>query len=310
MLHLALRPRSTGFTFVVAAALTLATALRAAEGSNPVESLRERVLQMTGFFDTILPGVLEKNNLTLNLRPKFSDLRANEYVRVPVELRYGLTERWELGAGLMPFVPNPTNHGRDYRGGPGEARLAIRHDVGAWWNFFTETTVGFETRVPLGRPPVVLNDHYTHVKPLIAASRKLTTWPTTRFYLNLAYDRSVELTHRAEPPSEVMRRNIIEILPGFFFKPSQLGYFAEYRWCRIHEETAWHLSHELRTGAVWDVPLARTAQWKLPGKWQLELAYKVSLEEGRDHHQGISARINWRTTLREVLEHGQAGRPR
>ena len=290
---------------LVAGALALGCVLRAADAQNSTsERVREQVLRMTEFFDTMLPGVLGENNITLHFRPKFSDLRDNEFMRFPLELRYGLTNTWELFGGLVPFVPNVFNRGREYRWGPGEAKLGVRHDVGPTLGLFDETTVGFETRVPLGRPPVELNDHYTHLKPIVSAARKLATWPNTTFYLNLAYDRSVELTHRSAPPAEVMRRNIIEVVPGLLFKPSELGYFTEYRWRHINEETEWHLAHEVLVGASWDVPLARSERWKLPGKWQLELAYKISHEEGRDNHQGVSARVNWRTTLREVLAHG------
>src|SRR5581483_6473137 len=99
--------------------LALAGALRAADAivakPGPAESVRERVLRMTEFFDTMLPGVLEEHNMTLHFTPKFSDLRDNEFMRFPLELRYGITDRWELAGGINPFVPNPINRGRDHR---------------------------------------------------------------------------------------------------------------------------------------------------------------------------------------------------
>lgn len=271
--------------------------------TSTTENIRERVLRMTEFFDTMLPGVLEQHNMTLHFTPKFSDLRDNEYIRFPLELRYGLTDQWELTGGLTPFTPSPINGGRDHRWGPGEFKLGARYDLDGLLPFFDDTTVGVENRIPLGKPPVELNDHYTHVKPFVSMARNLRIWPQTTFYLNLSYDRSVELTHREAPPPEVMRRNIIELNPGLLFKPGELGYFAEYRWRHITEETEWHLAHEVHFGAIWDVPLARTAKWNLPGKWQLELGYKINHEEGRGTDHGIAARVNWRTTLKEVLEH-------
>jgi hypothetical protein len=274
-----------------------------AESSSTADRVREQVLRMTDFFDTMLPGVLEERNMTVHFRPKFGDLRDEEYMRFPVELRYGLTDRWELQGGLVPFTPNPFNRGLEHRWGPGEAKLGARYDLRSLVPFFDDTTVGIETRIPLGRPPIYLNDHYTHLKPFVAAARKLHIWPSTTFYANLAYDRSVDLTHRAAPPAEVVRRNIFEVAPGILFKPSELGYFAEYRLQHIREDTGWYFAHQVQFGAIWDIPLTRTQNWKLPGKWQLELAYRISHDEGRDMDQGVSARVNWRTTLREVLEH-------
>lgn len=285
---------------IVAGLAFLSASLQSLAGPA-VERVQERVLQMTEFFDTTLPGVLEEKNMTLHFKPKFSDLRDEEYMRYPIELRYGLSDHWELIGGLVPFGPNPFNSGRDHRWGPGEIKLGARHDLGPILGFFQESTIGLEMRIPWGKPPVELNDHYTHVKPSITMARTLLRWPSTTFYSNLAYDRSVKLTRRGAPPPEVIRRHVIEVAPGLLYRPSELGYFAEYRFRHYGQDNGWHLEHELQFGTIWDIPLARTEKWRLPGKWQVELAYRVSHEEGRDYDQGIAARVNWRTTLREVL---------
>lgn len=294
------------------AALFLALPALAAPAGPPTaaDNVRERILRMTDFLDTMLPGVLAPENMTLSLRPKLADLRDYEYLRFPTVIRYGLTERWELQGGLMPFVPNPFNRGREHRWGPGEILLGARYDLGRTLGFFDETTAGFETRIPLGHPPVTINDHYTHLKPTLSASRTLRAWPSTRFYLNLAYDRSVDLTHRAPVPHGPERRNITEVAPGLLYKPGELGWFAESRVRHIRNDLGWHWAHEYQVGSIWDVPLARTERWGLPGKWQAELAYRMSFEEGRDRDTGVSARVNWRTTLREVLNHRRAVRSR
>lgn len=267
------------------------------------ERLRARMLRMSEFFDTMLPGVLQEHNVTFHFTPKFSDLRDEEYMRLPFELRYGLGNSWELSGGLTPFVPSPFNRGHDHRWGLGEAKFAGRYDLGSAVPFFDDTTVGVETRIPLGKPPVELNDHYVHLKPFISAARTLRMWPDVTFYGNVSFDRSEEILDRAPPPPEVIRRDIFEVAPGLLFKPAELGYFGEYRWRHIRQPLEWHLEHEIRLGTIWDVPKERSEKWNLPGKWQLELAYEVSHEEGYETHHGVSARVNWRTSLREVLNH-------
>ncbi len=300
---------------VLALLLTLAaaaTALAASGDRIPITttapnsaqiSVRERILRMTEFLDTMLPGTLGDRNITLHFTPKFTDFRDREFVRYPFEVRYGATDRLELVGGISPFAPNPFNPGRDHRWGPGEAKLGARYDLANPLFFYDSATIGFETRVPLGKPPVPLNDHYTHVRPFLATSRILRSHPDTTFYTNFSYDRSVKLTPREEPPPEVVRRHIAEVAPGLLYKPSELGYFGEYRFRHIQEPTNWHLGHEARVGTIWDVPLQRSADWHLPGKWQVEVALKFTTEEGHGRNTGISARVNWRTTLREVLDH-------
>lgn len=304
---------ATAWVFVLARTFAASAGAAPAEppagnfASAPAEadrrSIRERVLRMTEFLDTMLPGTLGARNLTIHVNPKFTDLRDREFVRVPVELRYGATDRLELVGGVSPFAPNPANSGRDHRWGPGEAKLGAKYDLREGLLFYDKATIGIENRVPLGKPPVPLNDHYTHVRPFLATSRKLRSYDYTTFYTNLSYDRSVKLTPREPPPPEVTRRHTAEVAPGLLYKPGELGYFGEYRFRHFQEPDNWHLGHEVRVGTIWDVPLYRTADWKLPGKWQIEVAYKLTTEEGHGTNHGISARVNWRTTLREVLNH-------
>ena len=85
-------------------------------------------------------------------------------------------------------------------------------------------------------------------------------------------------------------------------KPGEFGAFAEYRFRYIDENVGSHHAHDSKVGVLWDVPLARTQKWNLPGKWQLELAYKLNREEGFDTDRGVTARVSWRTSLREVLK--------
>jgi len=298
---LILRPQRR-ILFAVFAAL-VGGILGAADVNSTGGRMREQILRMTEFFDTMLPGVLDEENITLHFRPKFGDLRDEEYMRFPLELRYGLTSRVELRGGIVPFTPSPFNSGRDHRWGLGEAKLGARYDLRHALKFFSATTVGFETRIPLGNPPVEINDHYTHIKPFLTAARELTRWKATTLYANISYDRSVKLTRRGPPPSEVIRRHTLEVAPGVLYKPGELGYFTEYRFRHLQEPGDARLAHEGRIGTIWDVPLERSEKLKLPGKWQVELALRVQHEEGRGTDQGVSARVNWRTTLREVLEH-------
>ncbi|HWA08250.1 MAG TPA: hypothetical protein VG838_02165 [Opitutaceae bacterium] len=282
------------------AAEAASSAAPAASGSPQlITSMREDVLRMSEFFNTMLPGTLSQYNVVLDFSPKFSDFRDNEFIRYPLELRYGLTSHTELFGDVIPYSPNPINSGRDHRWGPGEAQLGIRHNFGRIPHlFYDDFTVGFAARTPLGSPPVEINDHYTHLTPTISASRQLH-WPHTTLYTTFSYDREVD--GPAVPPIGVIRRHTTEIAPGVLYKPGEFGGFFDYTFRHFSQDMDAHLGHEFKLGGIWDAPLARTAKWGLPGKWQVELAYRYSTEEGVGRDQGLTARVHWRTTLREML---------
>lgn len=89
---------------------------------------------------------------------------------------------------------------------------------------------------------------------------------------------------------------------SLLYKPGELGASFEYSFRYFEDaDIGCHLGHEFKAGPIWAVPLWRTRSWGLPGKWQVDVAYRVTTEEGRDLSQGIAVRVNWRTTIREVF---------
>lgn len=273
----------------------------AGSSSNIMDRVRDDFMSMTEFFDTVLPGTLQRYNTVLDFTPKFTDVRAREFIRFPLELRYGASDTLELFAGLTPFVPNPFNNGWDHRFGPGEARFGFRKNFDNGFLFFDEATYGLETRIPLGKPPYDLIEGYSHVRPFITASRRLV-WPHTKVFTTLAYDREVNTPGRDKPSStRVVRQHIAEVAPGFLYKPGEYGGFFEYEFRHLDEDDGYRLSHGCQIGMIWDLPRDKTKSWKLPGKWQIEIAYKVIKEEGRSVDMGIITHVRVRTTLHEVM---------
>ena len=265
------------------------------------DEVRRDLERLDEFFDTRLPGTLRHYNLELKFTPKFGDLRDNEFIRYPFELRYGLGNDTEIYGGMTPFTPNPFNNGRQHRWGFGEQRLGVRHDFGRLLWFYDESTIGIEGRSPLGKPPIEVIDGYSHIRPFVTGSRQLKLIPDTKFYTNFSYDREVATPSR-ENPVGISKMHIAEVGPGLFYKPNEFGLFGEYRFQYITTDMGSHHAHNRKVGVVWDVPLERSQKWKLPGKWKVELAYKFNHEQGFDDDHGLVARVSWRTSLREVLD--------
>jgi hypothetical protein len=291
---------------VVVGCVIATSGLSAAEDAKqePSATFRDQVRQdlerVDEFFDTRLPGTLARFNVELKFTPKFGDFRDNEFVRYPFELRYGLSDRTELYGGMSPYHPNPFNNGRQHKWGLGESQIGVRYNFGTLLGFYDESTFGLEVRSPLGKPPIEIIDAYSHLRPSVTAARKLKLIPDTSFYTNYSYDREVATPNRDTLATSKM--HIAEIGPGLFYKPNEFGAFAEYRFQWITTDAGTHHAHNRKVGVLWDVPLARTQKWKLPGKWRVELAYKFNHETGFDDDRGFVARVSWRTSLREVLD--------
>lgn len=263
--------------------------------------MMEDVLRVRQFFDTTIPGTLKKYKLVFSFSPRAQDLTKKEYFRLPLQLRYGLRDRWELTGGVSPFSPNPFNQGPEHRWGMAEVKLGVRYDWGHWGKVFSKVTVGLEGRTPLGKPPIALSDYYAHVTPSISTARPLP-WKYTTLFTSLIYDRALEAPRRDPAPKEIMPRNTFLVIPSVLYKPGEFGASLEYSFRHFEDHLAdTRLGHQIKAGPLWDVPLWRTQSWGLPGKWQVEVFGRVTFEEGRDKDAGVSVRVRWRSTVREVF---------
>lgn len=260
------------------------------------QTVRDEVLRMRDFFDIRLPGALGRNNLVFDFEPKAGDLVRRKFVRMPFEVRYGLTSKLEIYGGLTPVMPNPFKTGEDHKWSLGMGKLGLRKDLSIEPFYFKKITYGFETLVPIGEPPTDLIDHYIHLRPFISTSRQLESLKDTTLFLAITYDQAVTCPSRGDIPSNVERRNVTEVAPGLLYKPCEFGAFAQYGISYLSQADKGDRFAQIgRLGLLWDMPLKRSQQWKLPGKWQFELGYKVSVEQGDKVDHGVHARVRWKT---------------
>lgn len=257
------------------------------------------IYAVTEFFDTRLPGTLDKFDLTLEYRPRFSDFIRREFIRFPLVLRYGLTEDLEIGALTTPVVPHPFKSGEGRKWGPGEFGILARTNITPVLGLWDWATIEVTIRQPLGRPPVELIDGHTRVQPVLAVSRAVIDPETTILFANVSYDYALGHWGRSKPdPAKITRQDIAEAGPGVLFKPNELGYFVEYRLRHTDEPEENRWAHVYRIGLVWEVPRHRSERVRLPGHWQVEAGYRLTDEQSRSLSHALTLRVRWRGDLK------------
>jgi hypothetical protein len=258
-------------------------------------------LRIREFFNASTPGTTKKSKLLFSATPRSTDIREGEFIRVSTQLRYGLADRWEIFGGMTPFFPSPINDGAEHRWGLGEAKLGVRYDWGHWGTFFDHVTVGLESRTPLGEPPPALIDYFSHVAAFINTSRPLS-FKHTYWYTTMTYDRAVHAPFREAAPYWATRTHVLIVTNSIRYMPGEFGAAASHSYRIFFSDgVGTHFGNEFRAGPIWDIPLWRTQSWGLPGKWQFEVAARVSFEEGVKTNKGISARIRWHGNIHEVF---------
>ena len=186
--------RRCGHALVVALSLGLLVgALDAAPaGSASTDGAAPRsdsALRMSGVFTANLPNTERRNALRFTFNPRFGDLGKYDHLRIPVGLRYGLTERWEILGDVTGYV----SHGLSGTAIGTELGLAEMH-LGTKYNLGERVLAGWDTGLGidyfgvLGNPPSELIDGLEHVMPYVTFSRYLADLPSVRVFWSVGGD--------------------------------------------------------------------------------------------------------------------------
>ncbi len=119
--------------------------------------------------DLGLPSFAPSGALKLSFRPRFGDLKNEDFFRLPVGARFKVNDRLELNSELGSYI---TNGLRDYAGnGLYQFRAGMKYeraidDESGW-------SAGFEWNTPLSHPPIEMTDGLRHTLPYVTFTRTL-----------------------------------------------------------------------------------------------------------------------------------------
>ncbi|HYD85624.1 MAG TPA: hypothetical protein VEA63_16265 [Opitutus sp.] len=117
--------------------------------------------------DLGLPSFAPSGAVRLHFRPRFGDLKDEDYFRLPVGARIKVADRLELNAELGGYI---TNGLRDNAGnGLYQFRTGMKYeralDADSGWS------AGFEWNTPLSHPPIEMIDGLRHTLPYVTFTR-------------------------------------------------------------------------------------------------------------------------------------------
>jgi hypothetical protein len=262
-------------------------------------------LRLPGIFQSLLPFTEGKYALKMTLRPSFGDLTKRDYLRAPIGLRYGLSERWEISGEAQTYF----SHGLKDRSffedsGVAGMRFTSKYHLarplfGRW-----DTATGIEYLRPLNNPPPQITDGLQHVVPFVTFARPIEGYPGARFFWSLAADL-INPTHiRGEMVRNELNDDTLTFATGVVWQRFPFTYTFE---TSISTTQAFgDIDEELitvRPGVVWRVPQKYTFDSK--AEWFLGLGLRGEHgPEGTDF--GVSARVkvsfDFKRWLRERRE--------
>lgn len=247
-------------------------------------------MQIEGVFNSALPGTEKKNRLKLLFRPHFGDFHRKDYLRVPLALRYGLTDNWDITGGMEGYFSHglgEVNWMDEY--GFSAARFSTKYRIGQrFWSHW-DMGVGIDYITPVSNPPGDVSDGLRHFGYHVSFSRELETMEGWRIFWALGAD-NVSTTGR---PVFLEKNDLgddsVNLSGGFVWQRVGHSYTLEMSYATTRlTGTLDRDVVTIRPGIIWKLPKKYTFNAK--GDWFLGVSTKVSQgSDGTDY--GVSGKL-------------------
>lgn len=250
-------------------------------------------LRIQGVFNTVLPGTEKKHSLRLVLHPHVGDLINEDYLRIPLGLRYGFSNRLQLNGALETYFSHGLGAVRFFEdSGLSEIRLGAKYFLGEGVIPGWDLSVGLDWGKPVGSPPADLTDGMEHTAPFVSFSRWLDAERRWRFFGSATYDDVTDLGIPRHLEKNEFSDDSVEFTAGLLRQRGDVTYTLEagYATTRLTGETSDDV-FMIRPGMVWVLPERYTFWAK--GKWLLGSSVRVGYgPDGMEYGVGVKLRIS------------------
>jgi len=291
-----------------AAGVTVVTALTSARAQTIPAKATDDELQIRGIFDSALPGTEQKNSLRLIVHPHMGDFHRSDYLRMPVGVRYGASDRIEVTGEVETFASHGLGHVPVFRKyGFSALHLGSKMQLGDLLHNGWATAVGFDWTRPVGQPPADITDGLIHIAPYVSLSHRLVSASDWRVFGALAYDE-VRGTHLPM----TLRKNQLgadapTISGGVLHERGPMTYTLEMLWTSSRVSRRFdHDVFTVRPGLVWVVPKRFT--FGSDGRWVVGTGLRLS--DGPDGFDvGVSMKLRANFNFRRLFKRAEKSGP-
>ena len=283
--------------------LCAALAVRAADAPTAKEN-PEEFSRVRGLFDVDLPKTVDKFKVKLIVHPHFGDLLHRDYLRVPIGVRVGVSDRTEINAEVESYL----THGLKKTGdgyGFDLIRVGAKHQLPKSKDFGVDSSVGFNTSLPVGRPPLGLSDGFAHVSPYATFSKPWPQNPRLVPFLTLGTDLMWKSSVRGEFTKNQPHSDSMGLSGGFFYDRDQFKYtLVTSYWTTslIGHDDRQFIS--VNPSVLWQLPPA--LKFHAKGNWIFGIGLKANF--GPDGTSlGVSAKLRGEFNFRRFFRLASEG---
>jgi hypothetical protein len=231
----------------------------------PASQEPSMISRMWDLFEIDLPKTEWAGQVRFNFQPHFRDLLDKGYLRVPLELRWGVNDHFELNSDVDTYFDHGLRKG-SYGDGISELHFGAKYAWLEWLKPTWDTSVGFNSSIPVSRPPIELTDGHDHLTPYIVFGRKVDDIPGLSGFINLRTDFVTASSTPGGFGQNEPHTHSMTATPGFLYDRAPWHYTFE-----VDGTTTRYIgsgSHDfltVRPGIIWDLPKALVLNAR--GQW-------------------------------------------
>jgi hypothetical protein len=213
--------------------------LRRVPAEEAEEELEEEIL------DVQQSGTQRKYELELSVNPRVEDALDEFFIRIPVRVKYGIWENWEVSVRFGTFLDNPTQG--ESRNGLSDITLGTKYRFQEKFRKYVNTAVAFAVLLPTGSNEDI-NDGYIRYRPSIIFSRVFEA----RYRLEFTWSVGLDLLGSAQNEADPDLRDSLALSMGIFNRRAAVSPFFETTFVTDEIDNGTDNSVFLTPGVRWD----------------------------------------------------------
>ena len=269
--------------------------LGSTQPAAPAKESPQYFSRVRGLFDIDLPATVKKYDLKLVIHPHFGDFTRRAFIRIPVGVRFGLNDRTEGDFEAESYI----SHGlKNHTEGNGFSALHLgaKYEWAHWLKDYVDTSTGFTTSIPVGRPPLELSDGMNHVAPYVVFSRTFSSIPQLAPFVSFGADFVSDSTVPGVIGRNLPHSDAMGVSPGFIYDAGSLKYTLVLNYSTTSLiGSGNHHYYAANPSVLWELPKKLT--FNSSGRWVVGLGYKWSHgPEGSDTGTSLKLRGEFKFT--------------
>lgn len=288
------------------ASTTLVPASPAPASSAPDNWENYAISHIQDLFEIDLPKTERGGQVQFSFQPHFRDLIDKDYMRVPFEIRWGVNNHFELNSDIDTYFDLGLHKGNS-GDGISELHFGAKYAWLEWLKPTWETSVGFNTSIPVSRPPIELTDGHDHFAPYIVFGRKLDDVPGLSGFINVHADFVTASPTPGNFGQNEPHTHSMTVTPGVLYDHDPWHYTLEV------DATTTRLigsgSHDfltIRPGVVWVLP--KPLVFNSRGRWLA--GFNLTFVFGPDGNTiSTGGRLRGQVNLTRWFGHSQPANP-